>query len=159
MFAAGLVGIPQPPRLLLRSATVELSPDILFCLALICFGLGIFKFAYAAGFNPIQMIVFAGAGRWSAPWGAALLGGWGCVLDHMVYFGYLVPVLTVALAGKIGCLKPRTIILILCSLLLLILLAQGIARRVVGVMAGAPLVTWVLAQSRIDFWKSVTIAF
>ena len=61
--AAGLVGRPQPPRFLLRSATVELSPDILFRLALICFGLGIFKFAYAVGFNPIQMIVYAGAGR------------------------------------------------------------------------------------------------
>ena len=159
VFAAGLVGRPQPPRFLLRSATVELSPDILFRLALICFGLGIFKFAYAVGFNPIQMIVYAGAGRWSAPWGASRLGGWGSVLDHMVYFGYLVPVLTVALAGKIGWLKPRTIILVLCSLLLLILLAQGGGRRVVGVMAGAPLVTWVLAQPRIDFWKSVTIAF
>ena len=158
-FASGLIARPQPPHIFMRSATSDLSPSVLFRVALLCFGLGIFKFAYAVGFNPIQMIVYAGAGRWAAPWGAARLGGWSAVLDHMVYFGYLVPVLTVTLASKVGWLKPRTLLLILCSVLLLILLAQGGGRRVVGVMAGAPLVTWVLAQARIDLGRLIIIGF
>ena len=64
-FASGLAARPQPPRIFMRSAGTELSPSVLFRLALLCFGLGIFKFAYAVGFNPIQMIIYAGAGRWS----------------------------------------------------------------------------------------------
>jgi oligosaccharide repeat unit polymerase len=147
----------RPPRVYARSATVDLHPSLLIRIILLCFALGLFKYIYAVGFDPIALIKYAGVSRWSAPWSAGRLGGWGALLDHLPYFGYLVPVLTVTLAGRIGWLKPSTVMAILMSLLLFVLLAQGGGRRVVGVMAGAPLITWILAQPRIDLRRAVVI--
>jgi len=43
------------------------------------------------------MVYYLGQERWAAPWGRGQLGGWDAFLDHLQYFGYLLPVLTVVI--------------------------------------------------------------
>jgi oligosaccharide repeat unit polymerase len=157
-YSAGLSGTFRPPRVFTESSVVDISPKMLIRLALLCFALGIYNNLAAVGFNPIKLLYFIGVGRWSAPWASGRMGGWGAFSEHLTYFGYLVPVLTVTLGVRIGWLRPSTVLLILASTLLLLLLAQGGGRRVVGVMAGAPLIAWVLAQRYIDVRRVVIIA-
>lgn len=157
-YGAAYAGRVRLPRVLRRSAVYQLDTRLHFSLCVLCFGLGIFKFAYAVGFDPIAMVYYAGVNRWSAPWAAGRGGGWHSFLDHLPYFGYLVPVLAVTLAMRIGWRRWPAIIALLMALILLALLAQGGGRRVVGFMAGAPIIAWVLAQRRLTVSRVAVVA-
>ena len=155
LFAAGVfvAGFFRPwriPQLMQNSVATPVETRVLFRLILLFFVLGIFRFAYASDFNPVAMIYYLGVNRWAAPWGRGQLGGWDAFLDHMTYFGYLVPVLAVALAMKTGWLRGRSLVAIACSLTVMAFIAQGGGRRIIGVMAGAALIYWVLGQKRLN---------
>ena len=137
------------PRALSRSTAYDPGPDALFGLALLSFGLGIFKYAYPCGFNPVVMISFLSVGRWSAPWARGSVGGWDAFIDHMEYFGFLVPSLLVALAGRVGWLNIRTVTTTVLSTFFVLFVAQGGGRRYVGVYFGIALTQWMLSQRRI----------
>ncbi len=156
-YGAALFARWHVPGLVQRSVDRDVPPALIFKLAVLCFAVGSFKYFYAVGFNPSKFIFFLGVGRWAAPWGPQTLGGWDAILDHLPYFGFLVPVFGVTLGLRIGWLRGPTILVFLMAVLLLLLLAQGGGRRVVGVMAGAPLITWILAQQRLDVRKLIVI--
>lgn len=145
-YLSAYLGRWRLPRIVLESAVTPISARTLFAICALCFFLGSFKFFYAVGFDPFTLLYYAGVNRWSAPWAAERLGGWSSILDHLPYFGYVCPVMAVTLALRVGWLRVSTFIALLMACLLLLLLAQGGGRRVVGVMAGAPLIAWILAQ-------------
>ena len=108
----------------IRSVSQEFSLNTYFALALACFVIGMLNFAVACDFNVFQMVHYLGQERWSAPWGRGQLGGWDAFLDHLQYFGYLLPILSVVIARRAGLRNPRTLICIAMSIVMTLFLAQ-----------------------------------
>lgn len=134
------------PAAVIRSVSQEFSLNTYFALAIACFFIGMLNFAVACDFNVFEMVRYLGQERWSAPWGRGQLGGWDAFLDHLQYFGYLLPILTVVITRRAGLRNPRTLICIGMSVVMTLFLAQSGSRRVIGVVAGMALVLWVLDQ-------------
>jgi len=147
----------RPPAIVARAASYSIEPKTLFRLILIFFLMGIMRFAYPADFNPIVMLNGLTGNRWSAPWSRGQLGGWDAFLDHMSYFGYLLPTLTVLLAQKTKWLDRRVLVSAGLSLLITAFLAQGGGRRIIGVVIGSAIICWVLQQKKINVRKLVVV--
>jgi hypothetical protein len=139
------------PPVVVRSVSQEFSINTYFGLAVACFLIGMLNFAVACNFNVFEMVHYLGQERWSAPWGRGQLGGWDAFLDHLQYFGYLLPILTVVLARRAGVRNVRTLICIGMSIVMTLFLAQSGSRRVIGVVAGMALILWVLDQRQLRF--------
>jgi hypothetical protein len=137
------------PQVVISSVSQEFSVNTYFALALACFFIGMLNFAVPCNFNVLEMIHYLGQERWAAPWGRGQLGGWDAFLDHLQYFGYLLPVLTVVIGRRAGVRNPRTIICVAMSIVVALFLAQSGSRRVVGVVAGMALILWILDQQRL----------
>lgn len=137
------------PRVLISSASQEFPVNTYFGLAVACFFLGMLNFAIPCNFNIFEMVYYLGQERWAAPWGRGQLGGWDAFLDHLQYFGYLLPVLTVIVGRRAGVRNTRTIICIVMSVIVVLFLAQSGSRRVIGVVAGMALILWILDQHRL----------
>lgn len=138
----------QLPKFVMRSTLYLLTPDIIFRLVWVFFGLGIFKYAFACGFDPSTMLHYLGQNRWSAPWARGQLGSWDAFLDHMSYFGYLLPTLTVLLALRSRRISSKVFVSILLTLTMAVFLAQSGSRRIIGVIFGAAIIVWVLEQKK-----------
>ena len=137
------------PRVLISAVSQEFSINTYFGLALACFFLGMLNFAVPCNFNVFEMVHYLGQERWAAPWGRGQLGGWDAFLDHLQYFGYLLPVLTVVIGRRVGVRNVRTLICIGMSVVIALFLAQSGSRRVIGVVVGMALILWVLDQPRL----------
>jgi hypothetical protein len=148
----------RTPSVLIRSVSQEFSASMYFALALACFVLGMLNFAIPCNFNVFEMVHFLGQERWAAPWGRGQLGGWDAFLDHLQYFGYLLPILTVVIGRRVGLRNPRTIICTGMSIVVTLFLAQSGSRRVIGVVAGMALVLWILDQPRLRAKHLITTA-
>lgn len=144
------------PNVLIRSVSQEFSVSMYFALALACFVLAMLNFAIPCNFNVFQMVHYLGQERWAAPWGRGQLGGWDAFLDHLQYFGYLLPMLTVVIGRRVGLRNPRTIICTGMSIVITLFLAQSGSRRVIGVVAGMALVMWILDQQRLRVKQLIT---
>jgi hypothetical protein len=142
----------------MNAANLRLRPRELFVAILLCFLLSTFYFLYESNFSLDRVIVGIMAGRWDAPWSRGQLGGWNAFLEHLVYFGYVLPSLTVLLAQSLH--PPRwvrvPVIIAFClSLIFVTLLAQSGARRIIGVVIGGALLTWLGLQPKITFKQIV----
>lgn len=144
------------PNVLIRSVSQEFSVGMYFALALACFVLGMLNFAVPCNFNVFEMVHYLGQERWAAPWGRGQLGGWDAFLDHLQYFGYLLPILSVVIGRRVGLRNPRTIICTAMSIVMTLFLAQSGSRRVIGVVAGMALVLWILDQRRLRVKHMIT---
>src|SRR5215213_2456591 len=137
------------PKVLISSVSQEFSINTYFALAIACFALGMLNFAVPCNFNVFEMVHYLGQERWAAPWGRGQLGGWDAFLDHLQYFGYLLPVLTVVIGRRVGLRNTRTILCLGMSVIVALFLAQSGSRRVIGVIGGMALILWVLDQHRL----------
>ena len=137
------------PRVLLSAVSQEFSINTYFGLALACFFIGMLNFAAPCNFNVFEMVHYLGQERWAAPWGRGQLGGWDAFLDHLQYFGYLLPVLTVVIGRRVGVRNVRTVICTGMSVVMALFLAQSGSRRVIGVVVGMALILWILDQQRL----------
>jgi hypothetical protein len=137
------------PKVLISSVSQEFSINTYFALAVACFVIGMLNFAIPCNFNVSEMVYYLGQERWAAPWGRGQLGGWDAFLDHLQYFGYLLPVLTVVIGRRAGGRNVRSLICIALSVIVSLFLAQSGSRRVIGVVAGMALILWVLDQQRL----------
>jgi hypothetical protein len=146
------------PAIVSESLTREFSPATYSTVGVLAFGLSMLRFAIPCDFDVLEMVRNLGEPRWSAPWGRSQLGGWDAFLDHVQYFGYLLPALTVVLARRLGWLAPRTLLNGLMSLVFALFLAQSGSRRVVGVVFGMALVLWFLTQTRLKARHAVGTA-
>jgi hypothetical protein len=146
------------PRVLISSVSQEFSINTYFALAIACFVIGMLNFAIPCNFNVSEMVYYLGQERWAAPWGRGQLGGWDAFLDHLQYFGYLLPVLTVVIGRRLGVRKVRTLICVGLSVVMALFLAQSGSRRVIGVVGGMALILWVLDQQRLRVKHLLTTA-
>ena len=141
---------PLPmPSSLAKAADHRLNPGIIFSLILVFFSIAIIKFAYPCDFNPALMLFHLGGDRWSAPWARDTLGGWSSFIDHLDYFGYLLPTLTTMLILRSRRLDFRIIAAISLSLIMTAFLAQSGGRRIIGVTLGAAIICWVFEQHKL----------
>jgi len=142
---------PWPlPAGLKRACQVEASSQTLFYIILACVSLSLLRFALPCRFDIYVMITSLANNRWDAPWTRGSLGGWDAFLDHLPYFGYLLPTLTVLLANKArrGWIDLNVITSIALTLVVMVFLAHSGNRRIIGVMSGAALICWVSLQGR-----------
>ena len=137
------------PQIVVSTAQQEFSMNAYFGIAVLCFLLAMLTFAIPSNFNILDMIHHLGQERWAAPWGRGQLGGWDAFLDHLQYFGYLLPVLTVVVSRCAGWRNIRTILCAMMSLIITAFLAQSGSRRVVGVVIGMALIFSVLGHERL----------
>ena len=137
------------PSIVINAAQQEFSLNAYFGLTITCFVIAMLTFAIPCNFNIAQMIYYVGQERWAAPWGRGQLGGWDAFLDHLQYFGYLLPMLTVVVSRYAGWRNVRTLICGAMSLVMTIFLAQSGSRRVIGVVIGMALLLWVLSHERL----------
>ena len=147
------------PKVLISSVSQEFSINTYFALAIACFVISMLNFAVPCNFNVFEMVHYLGQERWAAPWGRGQLGGWDAFLDHLQYFGYLLPVLTVVIGRRVGVRNVRTLICIGLSVVVALFLAQSGSRRVIGVVGGMALILWVLDQQRLRVKHLFTTAF
>jgi hypothetical protein len=147
------------PQVLISSISQEFSLNTYFGLAVACFLLGMLSFAVPCNFNVFEMVHYLGQDRWAAPWGRGQLGGWDAFLDHLQYFGYLLPVLTVVIGRRAGLRNPRTAAGVVMSVIVALFLAQSGSRRVIGVVIGMALILWILDQQRLRVKHLLTTLF
>jgi oligosaccharide repeat unit polymerase len=145
------------PSAIAEAASHRLTPGLIFQLILVFFSIGILKFAFPCDFNPAIMFFHLGSERWSAPWTREALGGWDSFIDHLDYFGYLLPTLTTLLAIRSRRVNLQVIIAISLSIIMTAFLAQAGGRRIIGVVLGAAIICWVLEQHQLKI-KQMIIA-
>ncbi|HEY0723229.1 MAG TPA: hypothetical protein VGD41_04425, partial [Pyrinomonadaceae bacterium] len=149
VWLAGLRRSWKIPKVLISSVSQEFSINTYFGLAVASFLLGMLNFAVPCNFNIFEMVYYLGQERWAAPWGRGQLGGWDAFLDHLQYFGYLLPALTVVIGRRLGVRNVRTLICLGMSVIVSLFLVQSGSRRVIGVVVGMALILWVLDQQRL----------
>lgn len=153
-FAIGLFGVgillgsavhpPQLPALMVNAARVSLNTRLLFRLGVLAFVLSFMRFAIPANFDLVAMYNALFVNRFSAPWSRGALGGWDAFLDHMSYFGYLLPSLAVLLYRSESKISWRAIVLASMAVVIGLLMAQGGGRRTIGALALSGGLVWVL---------------
>jgi hypothetical protein len=118
-------------------------------------------FAVPSGFDVGLMYRGLTSMRWDAPWARGDLGGADAFLDHMQYFGYVLPALCVLLAQKITWRHPMVWVSGTLAAIMVLFIAQGGGRRVVGVAVGSALYTWLVSQKvlrpKLVIWTGVVI--
>jgi hypothetical protein len=146
------------PRLIDELSRRELTPPKTFSLAMLCFVLGIFYFVFMAGFDPQVVMDSLQANRTGAAWSRnSAEGGWGAFVEHLAYFGMLLPALAVVLGRTTGWFKPATLFVWLLSLTYALFQAQGGNRRYLGVMFGAAIVVWLIAEKKPKWFHSLFV--
>jgi oligosaccharide repeat unit polymerase len=137
------------PAVLGRVLAQEFSGTTYFALAVMAFVLAMLKFAIRTNFDVAAMLYYVGQGRWAAPWGRGQLGGTDAFLNELGNFGLLLPTLTVIVANRAGWFNPRTFFSGVMAIIMAIFMAQSGSRRIIGVMFGMALITWLLAAQRL----------
>lgn len=134
------------PAPVIQSVSVSFSANTYFSLTALAFFLGMLKFAIPCNFNVVEMFSYVGQARWSGPWGRGQLGGWDAFLDHLQYFGYLLPAMVIIVARRAGWADIRTLCSIAMALVMSMFLSQGGGRRIIGVTFGMGLILYMLSQ-------------
>jgi hypothetical protein len=146
----GAVGHGWPLPRVVRTATMRPVGSLtLFIIVVVSFLLCMLKFAAYSGFDLSVMLEGLGAPRFNAPWSRGQSGGIGAFLDHLEYFGYPLPSLCVILGHRLGWAKPRVLVSILLTAVVLLFLSQAGGRRIIGVVVGAGLFTWMVGHGRL----------
>lgn len=148
VWLASLARPRRVPRLIHSAASVTLSQNTLFGIGIVAFCLAFLRFAIPANFDLGAMLASFSENRWAAPWSRGSIGGWDAFLDHIGYFGYILPPIAAFLVRRKGIFHWRTVILLAMTFILLALFSTGGGRRIVGVMVGSGLVVWFLSAKR-----------
>jgi len=156
----GWLGAFRPSAWLLKRLPMavfdQFSANTYFGFGIVCFCLAFLRFAVPAEFDLSLMFNSLLENRWAAPWARGQTGGWDAFLDHLSYFGYILPLLTVLQARRSGWFHPRTVVTAICAILITLFLAQGGSRRIIGVVAGSAIVFWFLSLKKVRFGSIIT---
>ena len=149
MWAGTLTRPWKIPSIVLFAARMPLPEKLLERLILVCFVIGMSNFALSVDFDLVKMFSYLGSPRWAAPWGRGRLGDWTAFMDQAQYFGYIVPSLAALHLVRRGWLNVHSIIAVAWAVLVVLFLAVGGGRRIIGVTVGAALLVWLLATPKI----------
>lgn len=149
-WAANLAPAFRLPAFLRRTAKLELTPELTVRLALLCFSLAMFNYLYSADFDFELIAVSLLSNRWYAPWNRGQLGGWESFRDHLQYFGYVLPTLTVVVAVRRGWVSFPTLACLVMSLIIMLFLSHSGSRRLVGVTVGSAILFYLLSRPKLS---------
>lgn len=161
LFSGGvwLAGVTRPirvPTKVWKAATINLTGKGLFVIACAAFAFSFSRFAIPCNFNIFTMLSAFDGGRWSVPWGRGSEGGWDAFVDHLSYFGYILPTLAVLIAGREGWLSRRFLVTVVYAVIIMALLSTGGGRRIIGVMCGGAACAWFLSRPQPQ-WRHLAI--
>ncbi len=149
-FWIGTIGkAPSLPKSFAEIAHYKPPPNLLLPMGVTCFLLAMMAFAVPCNFNIQLMFDSLSVGRFAAPWARGKFGGWNAFVDHLTYFGYLLPTVAAMSGRRNGWLSIGTLILVICTGIYCLFLAQSGSRRIIGVCLGAALAYWVLDRDKI----------
>jgi hypothetical protein len=149
MFAATAWQPARLPRFVIRASLLDPPSRLLVPALWGCFGLGMFYFAFMSGFSLNVMIHGLLASRFSAPWSRGNMGGWYAFIEHLQYFGYLLPTLTtIVMLRERRLLSGAVLQGIILSAVFLPFVMQGGGRRIFGMCFGSALFTWLVSIRR-----------
>lgn len=135
------------PRALTAITVVDVPPRAVLVAGVVAFTLAFLRFAIPSDFDIALMVKAIGANRWEAPWARSSIGGVDAFLDHLSYFGYILPALTVVVARQEGWTAPRTLALAAMAVVIGVFLAQSGGRRIIGALLGSAGLLWFLGQA------------
>lgn len=153
LFASGLCiaqfgKAPILPAVMKSAAEAKITSTQLFGIGLTAFLIAFTRFAIPVDFDLIEMYEALSLTRFEAPWQRGRFGGWDAFLDHLSYFGYILPPLAVLHLRLKGLASWRSIVLVLATLIITLLIAQGGGRRIVGAMLISAGLVWVLTSPK-----------
>lgn len=149
----------RPPALIREAAAATLTDRQLFLVTVACFLLGVFYYLWTANFDPSTIVSSLLASRFAAAWSRGGLGGWTAFVEHLVYFGYPVPALAVLLTRRLGLRNPRVIAAILMAAAIVAFSSQSGGRRIVGMLLGSALFSWMLTAGELRLKRVMVAAF
>ncbi|OAI28667.1 hypothetical protein A1351_11210 [Methylosinus sp. R-45379] len=151
------IGAPRP---IARAARADLPAQNAFIAVCLCFALCISSYGIPARFDPARMIDGLFQPRFSAPWSRGDLGGWDAFIDHLAYFGYVLPAATVLVAtrAKARWADPRVWISVLLTAIVCAFIAQSGGRRIIGMMLGSGLLLWMILKERFSIVRAAVVA-
>jgi hypothetical protein len=148
-------GMPKGIKIL---ASRELPLGFLNLQVVLFFVLGTFYYVYSAGFSLAAIANGLFADRWGAPWARTALGDSRAFLEHLTYFGFLLPTLTVLIAYKVRTLRHASVLLgAVLSLGFLVFVFQGGGRRLVGEIIGCAVLTALIKERHRIGFRGVAI--
>lgn len=137
------------PNIVETVALRKIDPGVIYIAIWLSFFLGMANFLIASNFDIFLMVSSLGNSRWNSPWGRGNFGGYDAILDHMQYFGYLIPSLCVMIAIRTKLSDWRVVVGIILSLIVIAFLSQSGGRRIIGVIIGAAILTWMASRPQI----------
>jgi oligosaccharide repeat unit polymerase len=132
------------PKLVQEAVKVDISSKNLFTIFLACFFIGIFYFFYASYFDFWYMISALDRPRFNAPWSRGAFGGFSAIIEHLKYFGYLLPTLFVLIALKEGKMNAKVLIALVLTIFFSAFEFQGGGRRITGFLIGVGAITYMV---------------
>lgn len=141
------------PKTFMASCSFRPEVSIILPITAICFLIAMLTYAIPCQFDVGLMLKSLLGDRFSAPWSRGAFGGWDAFVDHLVYFGYLLPTLATMLMRRKGLFHPATVLGILFAVIFIVFLMHSGARRIVGVCLGSAVIYWVLDRERVRVWQ------
>lgn len=135
------------PKFVDSASSREISAGTAFAMVLVCFGVGIFYYLYKAGFDWQVVWGSLQQSRWGAAWSRTdAKGNWEAFIEHLTYFGMLLPAFVIIIARRCSWWNFKTVVAALLALVYSVFQAQGGNRRYLGVMFGAAIVVWLISS-------------
>lgn len=129
------------PDLVVNASRFDISSKTLYASVFVCFSLAIFFFYKASYYDFNHMIRGLTKSRFASPWARGVTGGFDALLEHLKYFGYMLPPLT-ALHFMINRFSDyRNYVALLLTIGFSMFEFQGGGRRITGFLAGSLLMT------------------
>ncbi|RBP45330.1 hypothetical protein DES53_103328 [Roseimicrobium gellanilyticum] len=147
------------PKAFMASCSLRPEVSIILPITSICFVLSMLAYAIPCNFDVNLMLKSLLGNRFAAPWNREALGGWNAFVDHLIYFGYLLPTLATMLVRRKGLMHPASVVGILFAAIFLIFLMHSGSRRIIGVCLGSAVTYWVLDREHVRIWQLSASAF
>ncbi len=157
-WAASMFRPMKMVRVIHTAAQHNISPGPVMFTLVVCFILGIYDYAHACNFRIEVMLDELTKQRFANAWSRGTYGDWSAFRQHMIYFGHLLPTLTMILVREKGWSDVNSIIGLVLSMIFLIFLSSSGTRNEVGTVLGAAIVYWILGRPRLTYFNLIQAA-
>jgi len=138
-----------------RPSPPDFSADWLFNALMACSLLGLLARVIPCEFSPECLSEGLFGARQMGAWTRGMKGDSGAFVQHLGYFGYLSLPLTVALHYRVRRIDWRVAAGLVLTVIFMLFLIKDGGRRLVGMVAGSGLLTWLLLRPRLNLRELV----
>lgn len=134
------------PRIITDAVDSSIHPQVLFSAIVICFLIGMVYFYWSSYWDFGYMIRSLTKSRFASPWARGISGGFGSLVEHLKYFGYLLPPATALYLYTQKKISVKVVVAIFLMLFFSAFEFQGGGRRITGFLAGSFLLTFLIIR-------------